>query len=61
MTDHERKVLAEIAEPGSQKDLSWGAAMGAALEFLRASGYVTTGPTPRITAKGREALNVSIA
>ncbi len=56
MTDYQRKVLADIAEPGSQPGLSWGAAMGAALEYLRGNGYITRGSDPRITDKGRDAL-----
>jgi hypothetical protein len=56
MTPYERNVLREIAEPGSGKDLRWGAAMGETLEWLQGQGYVTRGSRPQITGKGREAL-----
>ena len=58
MTPYERDVLEEIADPGSVKGLSWGAAMSVALECLQARGYVTRGSRPQITDKGREALEV---
>ena len=56
MTPYERDVLEEIAEPGSVKGLRSGAAIMVALECLQARGYVTRGAHPRITDKGREAL-----
>jgi hypothetical protein len=56
MTTFDREILREIADPGSVKGLSWGAAMGASLEWLQGQGYLTRGPSPQITAKGREAL-----
>lgn len=60
MTDFDRKVLAEIANPGSQKDpVEWGAGKGDALTYLRACGYVTRGPNVNITDKGRKALEES--
>lgn len=59
MTDYDRKVLGEIAEPGSQEGLSWGAAMSVALEFLQGRGYVTKGTQPQITEAGRDALKDS--
>jgi hypothetical protein len=58
MTPYERDVLEEIAEPGSVKGLRAGAAIRVALECLQARGYVTRGPYPKITDKGREALNM---
>jgi hypothetical protein len=56
MAPYEREVLKEIAEPGSVEGLSWGAAMGEALEWLQGQGYATRGSRPQITGKGREAL-----
>lgn len=56
MTPYERDVLEEIAEPGSVKGLRSGAAIMVALECLQARGYVTRGPHPRITDKGKQAL-----
>lgn len=56
MPPYEREVLKEISEPGSGKDLRWGAAMGEALEWLQGQGYATRGARPQITDKGREAL-----
>ena len=56
MTPYKRKVLREIAEPGSVEGLSWGAAMSVVLEWLQGQGYVTRGSHPQITDKGREAL-----
>jgi hypothetical protein len=56
MTEYDRRVLAEIAEPGSQEGLAWGAAMSVSLEYLRGKGYVTRSTTPQITGAGREAL-----
>lgn len=60
MTPYERDVLEEIAEPGSVKGLRSGAAIMVALECLQARGYVTRGGHPKITDKGREALEVRI-
>ena len=56
MTPYERDVLEEIAEPGSVKGLRSGAAIMLALECLQARGYVTRGGHPRITDKGKQAL-----
>lgn len=52
LTEFEFKMLREMALPGSHPDLRWGAATGAALEFLQEDGYITRGPTHRLTAKG---------
>lgn len=51
-TEYELEVLREIHEPGSGKNLRWGAGMSVALEYLQGSGYVTRGPEPKITKKG---------
>lgn len=56
MTNFERKVLKEIAHPGSEEELIWGAAMSEALGYLQGSGYVTRGSAPQITEAGRMAL-----
>ena len=56
LTKLERKVLAEINDPGSQKDIVWGAGMSVALEFLRGSGLITRGLEPELTDVGRKAL-----
>ena len=56
MLPFDREVLKEIAEPGSGKDLRWGASMSEALEWLQGQGYATRGSRPQITDKGREAL-----
>jgi hypothetical protein len=56
LTTFDREILREIAEPGSVGGLSWGAAMGVSLEWLQGQGYVTRGPFPQVTDKGREAL-----
>ena len=56
MTDYEKKILCEV-RGDHMPGLRWGAAMGAALEFLRGSGYVRkVGYRYVITPKGREAL-----
>lgn len=55
MTKFDFKVLNEIAAPGSQPDLCWGAAMGASLELLVARGYVTR-IFNTITQLGRDVL-----
>ena len=59
MTDYDKKVLAEIANPGSQEGLHWGAAMSVALEFLQGRGYVTKGSEPQVTEAGRAALEAA--
>lgn len=57
LTQYEREVLKEIADPGTIEGLHWGAAMGMALEYLRGEGYVAMWKgTAKITSKGREAL-----
>jgi hypothetical protein len=56
MTPYERDVLEEIAEPGSVEGLRAGLGIMVALEWLQGQGYVTRGPYPKITDKGREAL-----
>lgn len=55
MTPYERDVLNEIAEPGSVMAQSLRL-KNAALVCLQARGYVTRGSHPKITDKGREAL-----
>jgi hypothetical protein len=59
VTDYDRKVLGEIAEPGSQEGLTWGAAMSVSLEYLQGRGYMTKGMQPEITEAGREALKAA--
>lgn len=55
LTEYELKVLREIGgQP--QPDLIWGAAMSVALGTLQADGYVTRGPRPKITDKGRKEI-----
>lgn len=56
LTEFEVKILKEIAEPGSQEGLFWGAAMGMALECLQGYEYVTKGYKPVLTQKGKEVL-----
>lgn len=56
MTQYERDILREIEKPGSVPNIMWGAAMSAALGFLQGSGYLTRGPEPRLTDKGKAAL-----
>lgn len=53
MTCHELTALKEIARPGSQGGIHWGAAMLSAFEFLRTSGYITNGAPPELTDKGK--------
>lgn len=56
MTQYERDILQEIDKPGSVPNLMWGVAMSAALGFLQGSGYLTRGSQPRLTDKGKSAL-----
>jgi len=56
MTQYERDILQEIDKPGSVQGLMWGAAMSVALGHLQRSGYLTRGSEPRLTDKGRAAL-----
>ena len=56
LTPYELTILREIAEPGSQRGLVWGAAMGTVWERLRASGFITRSPRPVLTAQGETAL-----
>jgi hypothetical protein len=56
LTPYDREVLKEIAQPGSGKDLSWGAAMSVTLEWLQGQGYATRGISTKITDKGRAEL-----
>jgi hypothetical protein len=56
LTPYDREVLKEIAQPGSGKDLSWGAAMSVTLGWLQGQGYATRGFRPEITDKGRAEL-----
>jgi hypothetical protein len=51
----EIKVLREIADPGSQ-NLSWGAGMSLAFDWLRGHGYVRGTTNAQLTEKGREKL-----
>lgn len=52
MTKMEREILEEVA--GIRAARPWGAAVGACLEYLGASGYITR--AHGLTEKGREAL-----
>lgn len=54
MTPFEREVLEEIA--GLRPARPWGAAVGAAIDFLQDDGYVTRGYGPKLTEKGKAAL-----
>ena len=54
ITSFEAEVLAMM--DGSGPALSWGAAMGATLEFLSGVGLCTRGPNYQITDKGKAAL-----
>ena len=56
LTPYDPEVLKEIAQPGSGKDLSWGAAMSVTLGWLQGQGYATRGLRPKITDKGRAEL-----
>jgi hypothetical protein len=53
LTEHERKVLRAFAE-SAVDDLTQGAALNAAAEFLRESGYLTVNGT--LTERGKAAL-----
>ncbi len=55
LTDYDRKILRHI-NGEDFPDLSWGAAMGAALGFLHESGYVIGTNPVRITKDGLEEL-----
>lgn len=58
MTDYEFKLLRHVG--GEQiEELRSGAAMWAALDFLREDGYVTGGPIVKLTDKGKEYLNAN--
>lgn len=56
LIDHEIEVLEMVA--GERPWAPWGAWLGACLEFLRDSGYITNyiGSTPELTEAGRRAL-----
>ncbi len=56
MTAFDLYVLREIATPGSQPDLRWGAAMSEALGYLRGRQYITGYNPTVLTAKGRRYL-----
>jgi len=55
MSDYEIKILRYL-NGEEMPDLSWGAAMGAAVEFLAGDGLVTQGPNYFITDKGKAFL-----
>ena len=52
--EYEVKVLRELN--GEKMGLSWGAAMGAAIEFLREDGYASGYSQIGITQKGKDYL-----
>lgn len=52
MTDWDWQILEEIA--GKRPPSPWGAAIGAAIGFLRRNGYINQNQS--LTAKGQEAL-----
>lgn len=55
LSSYEVKVLRELnGEP--QSDISWGAAMGVAIEYLRDDGLVSGYTDIKITEAGRKYL-----
>lgn len=56
LSDYEEKILLEISG-FPQQDLRWGAAMGAAIEFLQEAGYIRIGNPTRLTVNGERYLN----
>jgi hypothetical protein len=56
VSKYEIKLLKDL-NGERQEGLQWGAAMGAALEFLKEEGYVTRGAITKITEKGKKFLN----
>ncbi len=52
LSDYEIKILRYL-NGDDMPDLAWGAAMGAAVEFLAGGGLVTRGPNYFITEKGK--------
>jgi hypothetical protein len=58
MTPFDRDILRHL-NGEEMPGLSWGAAMGAAVEWLQGMGYATRGGNVQITDAGREALTKS--
>jgi len=59
MTDYEKKILRHL-NGEDVPDLSWGAAMGEAIGFLKGDGYVRrVGNKYEITDAGRAALKAA--
>ena len=54
-SEYEIKILRELNGEGDQ-GLRWGAAMGAAIEFLADDGLVTRGGDIKITQRGKDYL-----
>jgi len=58
LADIDLSVLREIQEPGSQTNLSWGAAMSVSLEWLKGHGLVSyLNGVVELTKEGTKVVN----
>ena len=56
LSDYEKQIILEIGGL-PQDELKWGAAMGAAIEFLQEDGLITIGDPCKLTTKGQKVFD----